>query len=228
MVAIFVILTILAFVAIDLLVQRSARKKGALAPQAAGLPVADRFLIPRGYFLSRGHSWIELLFTGNARVGVDDFVQKLAGSVDAVTLPQTHAELRKGDPLLRLRIGQRELSVPSPLSGTVVEVNSEVALNPRVLNDDPYISGWGVVIEPSMLSTELPQASVAESAARWLKDEVTRFRNFIKEYALKAEARPLPAGVTLLDGGMPVTGVLQMTDDTTWKAFEREFLCETR
>ena len=228
MVAIFVMFTILAFLAIDVLLQRSARKKEALAPRAVRLPLADRFLIPRGYFLSRGHSWIELLFTGNARVGVDDFVQKLVGTVDAITLPPLRTEIRKGEPLFILRSGQRELTVPSPLSGTVVEVNPEVAVNPGAVNHDPYISGWAAVIEPTNLSQELPLFNVAESAAKWLRGEISHFRNFIKEYAFRMEAQPLPAGVTLLDGGMPVAGVLQMTDDQTWKAFEREFLCDSR
>lgn len=228
MVAIFVFLTILAFLAIDLLVQRSARKKEALAPRPVRIPVADRFLIPRGYFLSRGHSWIELLFTGNARVGIDDFVQKLVGPIEEIRLPSVRAEIRKGEPLYSIRIGTRELAIPSPLSGTIIEVNSAISGNPGTLNRDPYVSGWGVVIEPNNLAEELPLFSIAESAAQWLRGEVTRFRNFIKEYAFRMQATPLPAGVTLLDGGMPVTGVLQMTDDQTWKAFEREFLCDAR
>ena len=228
MVAIFVLLTILAFIAIDLFVQRSARKQEGLVPRLAKVQVADRFIVPRGYFLSRGHSWMELLFTGNARVGIDDFIQKLAGTVEAVNLPPLGSTLRKGEPLLTLQIGPRELSIPSPLSGTIAEVNADIARNPSAVNSDPYGSGWGVVIEPNNLSEELRQLNIAETAAQWLRGEVSRFRNFIKDYSFRTEANPLPAGVTLLDGGMPVAGVLQMTDDQTWKAFEREFLCDVR
>lgn len=222
MVALFVLASILVFVLIDLFVQRAQRRREALAP--VKLPVADRFLIPRGYFLSRGHSWIELMFSGNARVGIDDFVQKLVGPVDAVQAAPLHSEIAKGEPLLTITRDGRKLSVPSPLSGTIVEVNSELLKQPAVLNADPYVSGWGVVIEPSRLASELRLFTIAEGAATWLKGEVTRFRNFIKESAARMAGEPMPAGVTLLDGGTPVAGVLQMTDQKTWNSFQHEFL----
>jgi glycine cleavage system H protein len=36
----------------------------------------------------------------------------------------------------------------APVSGTVVEVNTELADAPERLNDDPYGEGWICVIEP--------------------------------------------------------------------------------
>ena len=38
--------------------------------------------------------------------------------------------------------------VYAPVSGTVVEVNGELADAPQRLNDDPYGEGWLCVIEP--------------------------------------------------------------------------------
>lgn len=224
MVALFVLVTILLFVLVDVFVQRSQRRKEVLAPTPVKAAVADRFLVPRGYFLSRGHSWIELLFSGNARVGIDDFVQKLVGTIDGIRVAPVRTEIRKGEPLFTISREGRTLSIPSPLSGTIVEVNSELLRQPAALNSDPYVSGWGVVIEPSALASELRLLSIADGAAQWLRGEVTRFRNFIKESAARMTAVPLPAGVTLLDGGTPVAGVLRMTDEKTWKDFQQEFL----
>ncbi len=224
MVAIFVLVSILLFVLIDLILQRTQRRKEALAPQSIRPPVADRFLIPRGYFLSRGHSWIELMFSGNARVGIDDFVQKLVGPVESLQSVPLHAEVRKGDPLFTMVSRGRSLSIPSPLSGTVVEVNADLLRQPSVLNSDPYVSGWGVIIRPTRLASELRLFSIAEGAATWLKGEVSRFRDFIKDSASRMTSAPLPAGATLLDGGTPVSGVLQMTDEKTWEDFQQEFL----
>ena len=224
MVALFVLASIILFVLIDVAVQRVQRRGEAMAPAASKLPVADRFLVPRGYFLSRGHSWIELLFSGNARIGVDDFVQKLVGSVDSIRVVPANSVISKGDPLFTITRQGRTLTIPSPLSGKVLEVNSELMREPTAFNTDPYVSGWGVVLEPARLATELRLLTIAEGAASWLKGEVSRFRDFIKESASRMSATPLPAGVTLLDGGTPVSGVLQMTDEKTWKAFEHEFL----
>jgi glycine cleavage system H protein len=37
----------------------------------------------------------------------------------------------------------------APVSGTIVEVNSELADNPQRLNEDPYGEGWIFIVEPS-------------------------------------------------------------------------------
>jgi glycine cleavage system H protein len=37
----------------------------------------------------------------------------------------------------------------SPISGTVVEVNSELEDKPELVNDSPYGDGWMIVIEAS-------------------------------------------------------------------------------
>ena len=37
----------------------------------------------------------------------------------------------------------------APVSGTVVEVNTELADAPERLNEDPYGDGWICVIEPA-------------------------------------------------------------------------------
>lgn len=219
MVAIFVIATIVLFVLIDVLLQRRAR---ATVPAAARIPVHDRFVIPRGYFLSPSHSWAELLFDGNARIGIDDFVQKLIGRVDAIEVAPIAASMKKGDTLFTIRQGGRTLAVPSPLSGKIVQVNPELKSSSAVIHEDPYVSGWVAIVEPNNLGSELKLMKIAEDAAQWLKKEIARFRNFIMESARQSELAP--AGATLLDGGLPLTGVLQDADPHTWEKFQKEFL----
>ncbi|MGB2870114.1 MAG: hypothetical protein WBD36_16825 [Bacteroidota bacterium] len=224
MVAIFVIATILTCIGIEIALDRVARRKHATVP-ARAVQAADRFLIPRGYFLSRGHSWVELLVNGNARIGLDDFVQKLVGTVDTIVTPTPNAQVKKGEKLFTIRQGERTLTFLSPLSGRIVEVNPTLPLEPGVLKQDPYVSGWVAVIEPTNLAQELKPLAVAEDALQWLREEIRRFRNFVKEQvSLPVPGALAPANVTLLDGGMPLAGVLQQTDGKTWQAFEREFL----
>jgi glycine cleavage system H protein len=224
MVAIFVLLTIAVFVLIDMFLQRAARKKEAPALQAERPSLLDRFVVPKGFFLSRAHAWIEVLASGKTRIGVDDFVQKLVGAIDAVEPLPAGSVVRKGQTLATLRQGGRTLTIPSPLSGTVKDVNPDLLRDAASMNDDPYGAGWIAVIEPNALATELPSASIASGAVQWLRSEISRFRDFINEYAFRSDAQPMPAGVTLLDGGVPVAGILGMTDNRTWERFEREFL----
>ena len=219
MVAIFVILTILLCVGIELLRDRAASRKAI--PSAARVP-ADRFLIPKGYFISKAHTWVELMFSGQARVGIDDFAQKIIGPIERIEAAPLGAELKKGETLLTVRHGSRRLSIPAPISGKVLTVNESLLASPDTVRRDPYIAGWIVTMAPKNISAELPLLSIAEDAARWLRKEISRFRDFIK--AQSHLGIPNPQGATLLDGGMPLSGVLGQFNENTWHAFQKEFL----
>lgn len=221
MVALFVLLTIITFVVIDFFVQRAARKKLAAIRVRSPL-LLDRFVIPKGFFLSKGHAWIEVLASGKTRIGVDDFVQKLVGSFDGIALQPVGSTVRKGDPLVTLRQGERMLTIPAPLTGTLLELNEEVLEDASGINADPYGSGWIAVLEPTNLAAELPSSAIAAAASQWLRGEIRRFKEFIAEYTSRSTA--MPAGVTLADGGVPVAGVLRLTDDAAWDQFKRSFI----
>lgn len=221
MVALFVLLTIITFVVIDFFVQRASRKNLAAAPARPPL-LLDRFVIPKGFFLSKGHAWIEVLASGKTRIGLDDFVQKLVGSFDGILPAPVGTKVRKGDPLATLRQGERMLTIPAPLSGTILELNEEILEDASGINADPYGSGWIAVIEPSNLAAELPSSAIAAAASQWLRNEIRRFKEFIADYSARGTA--LEAGVTLADGGVPVAGVLRLTDDAAWDQFKRSFI----
>jgi len=221
MVAIFVLLTIITFIAIDYFVQRAARRQKA-AVQARPPLLLDRFVIPKGFFLSKGHAWIEVLGSGKTRIGVDDFVQKLVGSFDGIAPKPVGSTVRKGEPLVTLRQGERMLTIPAPLTGTLLELNEEVLEDASGINADPYGSGWIAVLEPSNLAAELPSSAIAAAASQWLRSEIRRFKEFIAEYTSRTHASE--AGLTLADGGVPVAGVLRLTDDKAWDQFNSSFI----
>jgi glycine cleavage system H lipoate-binding protein len=219
MVALFVIATILLCVGIELLRDRAKQRK-------AGLVVArvypDRFLLPKGFFISKAHAWVEMTFSGEARIGVDDFAQKVIGAIDRVDVVALGSEIKKGETLLTVQHGSCMLNIPAPISGTVMRVNESLLDSPNILHRDPYIAGWVAVIAPKNISIELRLLTIADEAAKWLRKEVSRFRDFIKEQARVGD--PIPAGVTMLDGGAPLNGVLEQFNQKTWNAFQKEFL----
>jgi len=221
MVALFVIATILVCVGIELL--RDRAKKRSLAPAPAQFSV-DRFLLPKGYFMSKAHTWVELTFGGEARVGVDDFAQKVIGTIDRIDIASLGSEINKGETLMTVRHGNRTLSIPAPISGQVLTVNESLLAEPDRLHQDPYIAGWVAVLTPKNISSELRLLTIAEDAAKWMKKEVSRFRDFVKTQA--QIGMPVPAGATMLDGGVPLSGVLEQFNENTWNAFQKEFLQE--
>jgi glycine cleavage system H lipoate-binding protein len=219
MVALFVIATILLCVGIEFLRDR--------AKQRNAVPITvqvqtDRILLPKGFFISKAHTWVELTFGGEARIGLDDFAQKIIGSIERIEVAPLGSEIKKGDMLLHVRNGNRMLSIPSPITGKVLTVNESLLASPNRLHQDPYVAGWVAVVAPKNISTELRFLAIADEAAKWLRKEVARFRDFIK--AQSQLGVPAPAGVTMLDGGAPLNGVLEQFNENTWNAFQEEFL----
>jgi glycine cleavage system H lipoate-binding protein len=219
MVALFVIATILVCVGIELLRERAKQRKAV--PSTAKIQT-ERFLIPKGFFISKAHAWVELTFAGEARIGVDDFAQKVIGTIERIEVAPLGTDLKKGETLMTVQHRNRILSIPAPVSGKVLTVNESLLASPNLIHQDPYIAGWVAVVAPKNISAEIRLLSIADDAAKWLRKEVSRFRDFIKEQA--QAGIPAPAGVTMLDGGAPLNGVLEQCSEKTWNAFQKEFL----
>ncbi len=233
MVAIMVVFTIVLFVAADLVVQwvRARRSRPALAPRPSEGGVADllvpslqmeRFALPAGIFFHQGHTWANLLFSGQVKVGVDDFVQKLLGHIDAITLPPVGVEVKQGQPFVAIRQGGRAATLQAPVDGVVCAVNGELAKTPGILKRDPYTRGWLIALQPTNLAANLPRLTVGESALTWLKGELARLQEFLHiALTLKRDAL---VGATAADGGLMADGLLEHVDDETWTEFQSRFL----
>jgi glycine cleavage system H protein len=220
MVAIFVVATIIVFLVIDYFVQRAEKRKVA----HLAVPSKACFVIPKGYFFGRGHTWVELLSDNLARIGLDDFSQKIIGKIDDVGFVAVGGEVVKGDRLFTVRQGEKALSFRAPISGKIVSFNDELTHSPDVLRKKPYSDGWVAIITPTNLDKETGLLSRGEEAAQWLKEEIKRFRNFITAHGTALSDSPAIAGATLLDGGTPVEGVMEHSSKETWQKFENDFL----
>ena len=227
MVALFVIGTIVVSILIEYFLQRSKQRRVSKAVTASRAVSTDKFLLPRGYFFNHGHAWIEILFSGNARVGIDDFVQKIVGNINAIDVLQAGTEVKKGETLFTLRQENRTLSFTAPISGKIVELNTALLQSPSLLKNDPYFEGWVALIEPRNIASEIRLLTVADEAAEWLRHELRRFREFITSTPT-ADGIPTLSGATLHDGGMPMRSVLERADSETWESFQQQFLSDVQ
>jgi glycine cleavage system H protein len=81
------------------------------------------------------------------RLGLSDFGQQRSGDVAFVEVKPVGAALRLGDEFASVETIKVNLSLPSPVTGKIVEVNPALQDAPELINQDPYGKGWLAVVE---------------------------------------------------------------------------------
>jgi FixJ family two-component response regulator/glycine cleavage system H lipoate-binding protein len=99
-------------------------------------------------------AWLQTSGDGPARIGAM-IVRHGADKVDSIRLPRIGEVVYQGLPLAAVTIdGQPPRTIPSPVSGVVIEVNESLASDPAPLLADPCGKGWIACISPTRLAEE--------------------------------------------------------------------------
>ena len=104
--------------------------------------------VPDDLRYTADHEWIRVE-GGRLRIGITDYAQDALGDVVFVQLPEPGAVFEGGASFSEVESTKSVSDVYAPVSGTVVEVNTELGDAPQRLNDDPYGDGWICVLEPA-------------------------------------------------------------------------------
>lgn len=113
-----------------------------------------------GLLYSESHEWVKL--DGDvAVVGVSDFAQSEMGDITYVDLPDEGDEVSKGEDFGALESVKASSELYSPVSGKIVEVNTELEENPALVNEDPY-TNWIIKVQ---LSDKDELSSLMDAAA---------------------------------------------------------------
>ncbi|HEX4904885.1 MAG TPA: glycine cleavage system protein GcvH [Acidimicrobiales bacterium] len=111
--------------------------------------------VPDDLKYSEDHEWVRPE-GGRVRFGITDYAQDALGDVVFVQVPSVGAAVTRGSSISEVESTKSVSDIYAPVSGTVVEVNDELADAPQRINEDPYGEGWIAVIEPTDAS-ELDQ-----------------------------------------------------------------------
>jgi glycine cleavage system H protein len=104
--------------------------------------------IPDDLRYSTDHEWIRVE-DGRARIGITDYAQDALGDVVFVDLPDVGAAVEASASISEVESTKSVSDIYAPVSGTIAEVNADLADAPERLNEDPYGEGWICVIEMS-------------------------------------------------------------------------------
>jgi glycine cleavage system H protein len=108
--------------------------------------------VPEDRRYTKDHEWAQLE-GGRVRIGITDYAQDALGDVVFVQLPAVGTVVEAGGACSEVESTKSVSDVYSPVAGTVVEVNVELADAPQRLNEDPYGTGWICTIELSSPAT---------------------------------------------------------------------------
>ena len=114
--------------------------------------------IPSDLIYTEAHEWVRETEGGVVRIGITDHAQSQLGDVVFVQLPTVGDTLTAGDAMGEVESTKSVSDIYAPVTGTVVEVNGDLADTPERLNEDPYGEGWLFVIETADGATELLDA----------------------------------------------------------------------
>lgn len=77
-----------------------------------------------------------------ATVGISAFAVDQLGDIVFVEVPDIGEAIEKGESFGTIESVKAVETLKSPITGTVVERNSETIDNPETLGEDPYGEGW--------------------------------------------------------------------------------------
>lgn len=95
---------------------------------------------------TKDHEWIKI--EGNvATIGITDFAQGELGDIVYVDVDTVDDELEGGAVFGSVEAVKTVSDLFLPISGKVIEFNSELEDQPELLNSDPYGNGWIIKLE---------------------------------------------------------------------------------
>lgn len=126
------------------------------------------------YYLVDDHTWVQVNADGTITVGMTDVAQNMAGPILHVKAKAAGTVRSKGKPLATVESGKWVGPVKSPVSGEIVEVNAELAQDPRLVNRSPYKQGWIVKLKPTNLDQELAQMLTGDQAVKAYREKIEK------------------------------------------------------
>jgi len=97
--------------------------------------------IPSDLKYSPSHEWVRV--SGDtAVVGITDHAQHELTELVFVELPEQGRKIKAGESCAVVDSVKTASEIYCPVSGEIVEANQAAAKEPKLVNEDPYGSGW--------------------------------------------------------------------------------------
>ena len=177
---------------------------------------------PRGLYYDKTHTWAFMEKDGMVKIGIDDFLKHITGSLTGLKMKSTGEKVRKGEKILIVIRDGKQLNLYSPVSGFIRKQNESLLTNPSKINTMPYTEGWVYQIEPVNWVREVSFMFMFDKYKEWLEDEFSRLRDFL---AVSANSNKVVyQHIVLQDGGELKDNVLADLGPEVWEDFQTRFI----
>jgi len=103
-------------------------------------------VFPEDLFYSHEHIWVRV--DGDmATLGITDYAQESLGEILSVEFPEIDSYVERDETFGSIESTKQVIDLISPVSGTVVSTNEDINDDIGIINSDPHVTGWLVVIE---------------------------------------------------------------------------------
>lgn len=98
--------------------------------------------IPSDLKYTAEHEWLKDNGDGTVTIGITDFAQGELGDIVFVEINDVDTVINKEEPFGTVEAVKTVSELFAPVSGTIIEINSELEDSPELINEDCYGAGW--------------------------------------------------------------------------------------
>lgn len=178
------------------------------------ISLASGYCLADGYYYHKGHTWARFEHGGRVTIGFDDFIVKLFGAPSEILMPPIGTTLKKDHAGLTFSRADKKATAISPITGSVLAINSKAVEHPEIVHEDPYHEGWLYVLEPNMPKRNHKELFFGKESLEWTDRESQRLLRLIgPEYKNLAAT-----------GGEPIDDIYRNFPEIQWETLVKEFL----
>lgn len=225
LIIVLLIPVILALMIRDAVIRHKRQKEADMSGSITPVPVfldENSIKVPGGLYFDKSHTWAFMEKDGVVRIGIDDFLQHITGTLTRIKMKGPGERVKKGDPLFSIIRNGKQLTIHAPISGTIKAQNDMLISDTSIMNASPYTDGWVCQIEPTNWTREIRLLFLGDTYKEWLKTEFSRFKDFIAA-SIKGNNAEY-AQIILQDGGELKDGILADLGPEVWEDFQTSFI----
>jgi glycine cleavage system H protein len=102
--------------------------------------------VEKDLLYTKDHEWVNLE-DNIATIGISDYAQSALGDITFIELPAIDDEVEQFGECASIESVKAASDIYSPMSGKIIEVNSDLNEKPGLINKSCYEKGWIAKVE---------------------------------------------------------------------------------